>query len=116
MENSHIIGNRYTGPGERAKYNVELQADDGTSSATIKAFTAEDREEARVAAESDAYRSANYRAITLSAMLLLLVLATSLLVGAARVEPIAIDSVATAPGVITRAPRVCISMVASAFQ
>ena len=35
--------------------------------ATIKAFTAEERETARVAGESDAYRVANGRAIQLSA-------------------------------------------------
>jgi ATP-binding cassette subfamily B protein len=58
---------RYAEVRDQAGAIGSLLANNLGGMATIKAFTAEDREEARVAAESDAYRSANYRAITLSA-------------------------------------------------
>lgn len=58
---------RYADVREEAGAISSLLANNLGGMATIKAFTAEDREEARVADESARYRKANYRAITLSA-------------------------------------------------
>jgi ATP-binding cassette subfamily B protein len=58
---------RYAEVRESAGAISSLLANNLGGIATIKAFTSEDREEVRVAAESEAYRQANRRAITLSA-------------------------------------------------
>ena len=58
---------RYAGVRESAGAISSLLANNLGGIATIKAFTSEDRETARVAVESERYRQANRRAITLSA-------------------------------------------------
>jgi ATP-binding cassette subfamily B protein len=58
---------RYAKVRSRAGAISSLLANNLGGISTIKAFTSEDREIARVAEESDAYRQANYSAITLSA-------------------------------------------------
>ena len=58
---------RYAAVRERAGAIGGLLANNLGGMATIKAFTAEAREEARVESESERYRTANHRAITLSA-------------------------------------------------
>jgi ATP-binding cassette subfamily B protein len=58
---------RYAEVRESAGAISSLLANNLGGIATIKSFTSEDREEVRVAAESETYRQANRRAITLSA-------------------------------------------------
>ncbi len=58
---------RYAAVRERAGAIGGLLANNLGGMATIKAFTAEAREESRVESESERYRTANHRAITLSA-------------------------------------------------
>ncbi|MCP3993563.1 MAG: ABC transporter ATP-binding protein [bacterium] len=58
---------RYAKVRSRAGAISSLLANNLGGISTIKAFTSEEREIARVAEESDAYRQANYSAITLSA-------------------------------------------------
>ena len=63
----HRLEPRYAAVREQAGAISSLLANNLGGMATIKAFTAEEREEVRVAAESEQYRTANRSAITLSA-------------------------------------------------